>query len=66
MPKISVDLDDRHAAALAELVKRLARSNLGSDGLNLANRHNPGEDYMMRQAIRVLQDALAGAGFDPR
>lgn len=66
MPRITVDLDDSRALALAQLVKRLARSNLGSSGLNLANPHDPDEDYEMEQAIYALRDALAEAGFDPR
>ena len=66
VPRITVDLDDSRALALAQLVKRLARSNLGSNGLNLASSHDPGEDYEMEQAVLALRDAMASAGFDPR
>jgi hypothetical protein len=63
---VKLSLPPDRALALAELVKRLDRSNLGPTGLNLTNPHQPGEDYKARQAVSALAKALAEAGYDPR
>lgn len=59
-------LHPARAEALAQLVKRASRQNLGRSGLNLASPHEPGEEHEMGQALDDLRRALAEAGFDPR
>jgi hypothetical protein len=66
MAKIDLHLrlDEGLAKALSQLAKRAARVNLVEGRLQLAADN--AEAYRMGQALRVLQDALQGAGLDPR
>ena len=63
---ISLTLPPRRAAAFAEVIKRLQRSNIGPTGLNLANSYQPDEQREAELAIDELRRALADAGFEPR
>jgi hypothetical protein len=58
---ISLVLPPAQAVALAQVVKRLARSNLGRDGVNLAT---PTEEQDAEQAINALAVALRAARWD--
>jgi hypothetical protein len=60
---ITLRLDDIQAWALSELVKRLCRNNLGENGLELVVRD---EVWPAEQAVMLLRDALADAGYTPR
>jgi hypothetical protein len=62
MIRITVDLPDDQAMALAQLVKRL-----GYDAERLSSRYDGGyERDLMLAGIDKLQRALAEAGFAPR
>jgi hypothetical protein len=63
MPRITLNLTDREAADFAELVKRLARRNLGPSDLNLCTA---AEVDNADNALLVLKHSLAEAGFAPR
>lgn len=63
---IPLQMEAGRAEALAQLVKRVLRQNLGASGLNLADPHRQGDDWEMEQALHDLRHALASAGFDPR
>ena len=63
---ITLTLPRYRACALAELIKRLQRRNIGPSDLNLADPHQPDEQSEAEQAIDALQYALTKAGFEPR
>jgi hypothetical protein len=61
--KITVDLPNDEARALAQLVKRLGYD----DAERLSSRYDGGEERdLMLAGIGKLQRALAAAGFAPR
>ena len=60
--EIKLILTKTQAADFAWLVKRLARRGLGTDDLNLVTA----EEAEAEDALLLLRDALAAAGFDPR
>jgi hypothetical protein len=63
MKKIVLDLPDDQAMALAQMCKRFCHD----DAVRFSNRHDNGrEREAMLDGIRVLQKALAEAGFAPR
>lgn len=57
---IQFDLPDAQALALAQLVKRLGWSEMRQNAVS------DDEAYLMKDALRELQKALAAAGFAPR
>lgn len=64
MPTITMQLTDAEADAFSQLVKRLARNQLGTDGLNLVSQWE--DKAAAESAVLILRDALRDAGFDPR
>jgi len=63
MTKVTVDLPDDEAMALAQLVKRLGYD----DAERLSSRYDGGaERDRMLAGVNKLQRALAEAGFAPR
>ncbi len=63
MTKITVDLPNDEAMALAQLVKRLGYD----DAERLSSRYDGGHERdLMLAGINKLQRALAEAGFAPR
>ena len=63
MTKVTVDLPDGEAMALAQLVKRLGYD----DAERLSSRYDGGaERDRMLAGVNKLQRALAEAGFAPR
>jgi len=63
MTKVTVDLPDGEAMALAQLVKRLGYD----DAERLSSRYDGGaERDRMLAGVNRLQRALAEAGFAPR
>ena len=58
--RISFDLPDSEAIALAQLVKRIGYAEMRTNAVS------DEECEVMVQAIYKLQDALAQAGFSPR
>lgn len=57
---IRAELTDAEAMAFAQFVKRIGWSEIRSNAVNES------EAYVMRQAISVMRDALAYAGYAPR
>ncbi len=57
---IQFELPDAQALALAQLVKRLGWSEMRQNAVS------DDEAYLMKDALRELQKALAAAGFAPR
>jgi hypothetical protein len=63
MTKVTVDLPDDEAMALAQLVKRLGYD----DAERLSSRYDGGQERdRMLAGVDKLQRALAEAGFAPR
>jgi hypothetical protein len=60
---LSLDLTEYEAQNFAQLIKRLARRDIGPTDLNLVTRDeaNGAEDALLK-----LRDALEAAGFSPR
>jgi hypothetical protein len=63
---ISITLPRYRAWALAEVIETLQRRDIGPADLNLANSHQPDEQFEAEQAIDQLQHALRQAGFETR
>lgn len=57
---VSMTLPDRQALALAQLVKRIGWTEMRQNAVD------DGEAYEMRDALGVLANALAEAGYSPR
>ncbi len=64
MPTITFELTDNQADAFSQVIKRLARSKLGRDGLNLASQWE--DPDAAEAAVLILRKALQDAGFNPR
>ncbi len=63
MTKVTVDLPNDEAMALAQLVKRLGYD----DAERLSSRYDGGHERdLMLAGVDKLQRALADAGFTPR
>jgi hypothetical protein len=63
MTKITLDLPDEQAEALAQMVKRFT----WDDAERFANRHDGGRERdAILEGTAALQRALAAAGFAPR
>ena len=63
MNKIVLELVNAEATALAQLCKRFTFD----DAIRFGDRHDGGrEREAILDAVRVLQEALAEAGFAPR
>lgn len=58
--KLVIELDDKTAMALAQLVKRFGFSDARR------NAANDGEAYVMMDAVNAIQTELAEQGFAPR
>ncbi len=61
--KITLKMTEREAFNFAQLVKRVARKNLGRDGLDVVT---PEEETDAEAVLYRLRDALSAAGYEPR
>ncbi|WP_217540475.1 DUF7706 family protein [Vibrio metschnikovii] len=57
---ITTELSDRHAWALAQLVKRIGWNEVR------INAADDDDAYLMREALSALQKSLAESGYAPR
>lgn len=58
--KLSLELDDQHAMALAQFVKRVSWNDLRGCAAN------DDEAWLMKNAIDKLQHAMSEEGYSPR